>query len=354
LHCFLPINTIREHEMIIRKSATTMDDNDWNNFAKALVLMKAEILNPTANRDDQINVYDLFDAIHVGIRRVRTPNGGTTNMGHRTAGFCPWHREFILRFEKEMQKRVPSSFLPYWDWTDHQGTTNLFVKEKLGERTGPIISGYFAHDAPGTGSNTLPRPAWWPPALEGWRIPRQLQFMMGQGLYRTYDSRELATADHIDVVKKTDAYEGGPQLRWVEPGTGRIIMLSGGFRKRLEGGSGGVPRTHNFGHGWTGGQMGDPKTSPLDPIFFLHHCNIDRIWNEWQVDDGHAGINFYPASGFDQGHNLKDSMWPWVGAALGYTSLTSPAGIPWPDFSAEDPVTPEDVIDITTLRYKYA
>ncbi len=99
--------------------------------------------------------------------------------------------------------------------------------------------------------------------------------------------------------------------------------------------------------------MGHPFTSPLDPIFFMHHCNIDRIWSEWQ-DEGHSGTEFYPEAGFDMGHNLKDSMWPWVGGARNYQSLTRPAGIPWPDFTSESAVSPESVIDIASLGYKYA
>ena len=26
--------------------------------------------------------------------------------------------------------------------------------------------------------------------------------------------------------------------------------------------------------------------SPLDPIFFLHHCNVDRLWHAWALPDG--------------------------------------------------------------------
>ncbi len=141
--------------MVTRKSATKMKKKDWGNFAKALILLKADILNPEDPEDEQISVYDLFNAIHIGIRRVRTPDRSTTNMGHNSAGFCPWHREFLLRLEKEMQKKVPSSFIPYWDWTDHQGIAKLFTKKRLGERSGPIVNGYFAFDAPGTGANTL-------------------------------------------------------------------------------------------------------------------------------------------------------------------------------------------------------
>lgn len=36
------------------------------------------------------------------------------------------------------------------------------------------------------------------------------------------------------------------------------------------------------GHGWIGGDMGNPMISPNDPIFWMHHAQIDRIWSEWQ------------------------------------------------------------------------
>lgn len=29
--------------------------------------------------------------------------------------------------------------------------------------------------------------------------------------------------------------------------------------------------------------MGDKDTSPGDPIFFLHHVYIDRLWWQWQT-----------------------------------------------------------------------
>ena len=46
---------------------------------------------------------------------------------------------------------------------------------------------------------------------------------------------------------------------------------------------------HNRVHIWVGGDMG-PGTSPNDPVFYLHHCNVDRLWALWQ----HA----HPASGY--------------------------------------------------------
>ena len=46
---------------------------------------------------------------------------------------------------------------------------------------------------------------------------------------------------------------------------------------------------HNSGHAWVGGSMGNIRTAPADPVFWMHHAEIDRIWAEWQV--AHPGQN---------------------------------------------------------------
>ena len=35
---------------------------------------------------------------------------------HRGSIFLPWHREFLRRFELDLQKEVSDVTLPYWDW----------------------------------------------------------------------------------------------------------------------------------------------------------------------------------------------------------------------------------------------
>jgi tyrosinase len=40
---------------------------------------------------------------------------------------------------------------------------------------------------------------------------------------------------------------------------------------------------HNPVHDTIGGYMSDIATAPIDPIFYLHHCNIDRLWNAWSL-----------------------------------------------------------------------
>ena len=42
---------------------------------------------------------------------------------------------------------------------------------------------------------------------------------------------------------------------------------------------------HNPVHNLIGGEMAN-MTSPLDPIFYLHHSNVDRLWHAWALPDG--------------------------------------------------------------------
>jgi tyrosinase len=43
---------------------------------------------------------------------------------------------------------------------------------------------------------------------------------------------------------------------------------------------------HGRVHDQIGGSMGRVPTAPADPIFFLHHCNIDRLWSAWVAAGG--------------------------------------------------------------------
>jgi tyrosinase len=46
---------------------------------------------------------------------------------------------------------------------------------------------------------------------------------------------------------------------------------------------GAVEGIHNSGHVWVGGSMWGFATAPADPVFWMHHAEIDRIWAEWQT-----------------------------------------------------------------------
>lgn len=49
-----------------------------------------------------------------------------------------------------------------------------------------------------------------------------------------------------------------------------------------------------------------PMTSPNDPVFFMHHCMVDKVWHEWQLRFPNQG--YLPMSGGPFGQNLSDPM----------------------------------------------
>jgi tyrosinase len=73
---------------------------------------------------------------------------------------------------------------------------------------------------------------------------------------------------------------------------------------------------HGQAHVSFGGYIHDPWTAAKDPLFFLLHCNVDRLWAKWQQ---RQNGRFDPgvATSFDErptsrpGHKLNDTMWPW-------------------------------------------
>lgn len=55
------------------------------------------------------------------------------------------------------------------------------------------------------------------------------------------------------------------------------------FQDELQGrNSDGFLGLHGAGHYTMGGDAGDVFSSPNDPIFFLHHAMVDRVWWIWQ------------------------------------------------------------------------
>lgn len=62
---------------------------------------------------------------------------------------------------------------------------------------------------------------------------------------------------------------------------------------------------HNPPHNWVGGVMAT-AASPGDPVFYLHHCWIDLLWAQWQLQ--HPGAPFVDSGA---GTGVNDAMAPW-------------------------------------------
>ena len=59
--------------------------------------------------------------------------------------------------------------------------------------------------------------------------------------------------------------------------------------------------------------------SPNDPVFWLHHANIDRLWADWQLEENHWSLDhrgYLPVNTGPNGINVNDPMLPWSNAGV--------------------------------------
>jgi hypothetical protein len=141
--------------------------------------------------------------------------------------FLSWHRMYLYFFERIVRAAAgdPGFALPYWDYSP------------LGNRTLP---------PPFRSPNNATNPLWdaTRPGLNG------------------------GGALPASAVNSTSC---------LVP----LNFLGGGqFQQSVQG------TPHNVVHSSIGGNMGSFNTAGRDPIFWLHHCNIDRLWEKWLSQGG--------------------------------------------------------------------
>jgi len=210
-----------------------------------------------------VSRYDDFVWVHhqVMMQGPNDPSG--PNFAHRGPAFGPWHRQLLKHYEQELRTAAgdPDLTLPYWDWTKDQSavdpgfpfTTDFLGGDGAANPNDKVTTGAFAQ-------------------ANGWNLNCDEE---GFGYLRRHfgiDGPGLPTAPSVRTALGTTPYDSSP-WNWSSG-------VTTSFRNVLEGWVG--PRQiHNAVHRWVNGSM-QPGTSPNDPIFFFHHCNIDRLWAVWE------------------------------------------------------------------------
>ncbi|HEX5306829.1 MAG TPA: tyrosinase family protein [Dyella sp.] len=93
---------------------------------------------------------------------------------------------------------------------------------------------------------------------------------------------------------------------------------------------------HNPVHNIIGGAMGSVTVSPRDPIFWLHHANVDRLWAAW-VSAGNGRsmppkTDAYWKGSFNYGSGVPTMARTWAYSTTGlgyqYEDETMPTSLP--------------------------
>ncbi len=293
--------------MAVERRNILTDETARKNYVQGVTLLKQEQLGPTtadlgiAGPATKVSTYDLFVVWHHRAMETFTPpTQGDRNAAHRGPVFLPWHRFMLILLELQLQPVLndPNVALPYWDWAADgdrqpadQPDSAVWAEDCMGGQGRPVSTGAFAFDA--TNPNS-------------WRV-RVAADVQGQlvqrdrGLAREFAASATGLPTRADVAAAVglDGYDDAP---WTTE--------SDGFRNQVEGWRPlpTAPGLHNRVHVWVGGDM-LPSSSPNDPVFYLNHCNEDRIWAAWL--DKQPDPPYLPdqtASDDLRGHRIDDDM----------------------------------------------
>ena len=196
---------------------------------------------------------------------------------HQSWYFLPWHRGYLAAFEEIVRAAIVSDggpadwALPYWNYS---------ASTPAEARTLPD-----AFDAP-----SLP---------DGSKNPLRVERRFGSGTRPIRIDADLV----LLTALQDGVFEGGESD--IPPGFGgpETLFHHGPESDTTNGSVEGMP--HNVIHGAIGGSapgrnpndwrnaglMSMPMTAALDPIFWLHHANIDRLWSVWLRDARHRNPN---------------------------------------------------------------
>src|SRR6187401_953511 len=130
----------------IRKDQANLYPGEKKAFVEAVLKLKqtpSQIYPPSNNR------YDDYVTIH-SIAMLATLTGPMP--AHQGPAFLPWHREFIRRFESDLQSIDDRVTLPYWDWTTENKTDSpIWDKDFMGgdgrDGDNMVVTGPFAYSA---------------------------------------------------------------------------------------------------------------------------------------------------------------------------------------------------------------
>jgi Common central domain of tyrosinase/Polyphenol oxidase middle domain len=236
-------------------------------------------------------------AVH-GLANTPPPPGAPWNeCQHSSWYFLPWHRMYLYQFERIVRSAViaqggPADWaVPYWNY-EGPGQSNR------------IPPAFRAAALPDGSPNPLLVSA------------RRAGINTGGGLPAAVTSSSDAANTGFFTTPSAGAPVGfgGPRTGFAHFGPAPGALEN---------------QPHNIMHvavGGASGLMSRVETAALDPIFWLHHANIDRLWEEWRLDQ-HSNPSTLSWEG--RRFRLRDDSGQLVRMRVG------------------------DVVDTTTLDYTY-
>jgi Common central domain of tyrosinase/Polyphenol oxidase middle domain len=233
--------------MIIRSNINSLSTNDSTQFSNAVKAMQ--------NRSS-VDVNDplgwAFQArIHNGPIDSNVPSKPFMTCQHGQSFFLSWHRMYMYFFERILRfhmatNSLPKPGLPYWDYSN-----TIIPKIPATATIKGSIPGMFRFPIINN------------PLYDARRSPSFNAYPNGAPL-----NNQISAVNFTSALNNNPSYFSFENSLKAAHGfihTQIATWQTGIFPNRV---------THK-------GDMAEPTTAATDPIFFVHHSNIDRLWEKW-------------------------------------------------------------------------
>jgi len=170
-----------------------------------------------------------------------TWNTCQSHSGQNSNNFLPWHRLYIYYFEKIVRQVCghPEFTLPYWNYTSSDPAQRGVMPEQFRLPDDPLYGSLYVATRGSLANSGEP-------------IQK----------YQAGDQMDITDAMLKTSYSTVDSVQGF--CRAIDSGIhGRIHVLTG-----------------------TSKDMGAVPYAGQDPLFFVHHANIDRMWASWNKNGG--------------------------------------------------------------------
>lgn len=187
-----------------------------------------------------------------------------SNFIHGVGAFLPWHRLFLSLHEQLLQNECGyEGSLPYWD---EQRDLELYGAIEKASVWGTDEYSFGSNGVVGVGNGTLNQNGTLKCVIDGPFAHTTLRMnqIYGVDIYDEYcmsrdfnqTAWETVNQTNVDTCNALDNYNA-------------VNFCL-------------VDAPHSGGHLGTSGTLKNQNGSPGDPVFFLHHANVDRLWWQWQ------------------------------------------------------------------------
>ncbi|KAF9889993.1 hypothetical protein FE257_006673 [Aspergillus nanangensis] len=226
-------------------------------------------LDSISGFDGAVNRFDDFQATHSD----QTPNI------HWVGHFVLWHRYYIATYEKALREECGyKGAQPYWNWSldasSDNSSTAIYETEVFDAEVGFGGNGDYMSATPEQNPLNLTGHTGGGCVKDGPFSSKYFQV--------NYPEPDCLRRDFIPWIMNTfaqqsivDHVQSQPDYTTFARALENVPVFS-------------QPNIHGSGHFGVGGvlgQLGNQAQSPADPLFYLHHGNVDRVFWEWQQKD---------------------------------------------------------------------